>query len=216
MHSVSLNRPVHRSGLAIWYNPVKMRDPRNNPEAGQQIVHENRPYRFSAYDAAWPGMFAETAAAIRAILGEEIVDVEHVGSTSIPGMSAKPQIDILVTVKHFDRVPDFYERMSREGFTPRGDYTNEGEEYFTQDEVDGTRRTSVHVLPVGHQWAFELLAFRDYLRAHPDEMDYYRSTKDEANKLFPDNYTYYYVRKDPVLKEIKARAIKWKQAQERA
>ena len=71
----------------------------------------------------------------------------------------------------------------------------------------------MHVLPVSHRWASELLAFRDYLRSHPDEMAYYRDAKDEAHRLSPDDYTNYYLRKDPVLKEIKARAIQWKQQQ---
>ena len=109
-----------------------IKDPRNNPEAGQQIIHENRPYAFVTYDSAWPEMFTDYAGTIDEILGEEIVDLEHVGSTSVPGMSAKQQIDILVTVKNFEEVTNFYGTMTEKGFTPRGDYTNEGEEYFTR------------------------------------------------------------------------------------
>lgn len=193
-----------------------VKDPSNNPDAGQQIVHENRPYTFATYDDTWPIMFREFAASIRDALGDEIVDLQHVGSTSIPGMSAKPQIDILVTVKNFENVTNFYSKMSGKGFTPRGDYTNEGEEYFTKDGHDGARSVSVHVLPTGHHWAAELLAFRDYLRTHPEEMDYYRNIKEEAHRLFPDAYTHYYIHKDPVLKEIKSRALKWKQNNDQA
>jgi GrpB-like predicted nucleotidyltransferase (UPF0157 family) len=184
--------------------------PRDNPNAGKQIVHEDRPYSFGSYDPAWPDLFSQYAATLRETLGNEIDQLEHVGSTSVPGMAGKPQIDILVTVKDFPNIPAYYDKMQQKGFTPRGDYTNEGEEYFTKDGEDGSRQASVHVLPIGHRWAGELLAFRDYLRTHPEEMEYYRNAKQEAHRLYPNDYTNYYIRKDPVLKEVKARAIMWR------
>lgn len=178
--------------------------------ARQQIVHENRPYAFEEYDPKWPVLFAEHADVIQDVLSAEALVVEHVGSTSVPGMSAKPQIDVLVIVKNLDTIPQYYEQMKQKGFTARGDYTNEGEEYFTKDGLDGTRQVSVHVLPDGHPWADELIAFRDYLRSHPNEMEYYRSAKREGNRMYPDDYTNYYIHKAPILKEVKKRALAWK------
>lgn len=176
----------------------------------RQITHENRPYKFGSYDTNWPKMYTEQAKILKEIFGDEIVVVEHVGSTSIPGMWAKPQIDILVTVKHFDKIPEFYDMMKQHGYTPRGDYTNEGEQYFTKDTPDGNREVSVHVLPDGHLWAIDLLNFRDYLRIHPLEMQLYSDTKKQMNGKFPSDYTNYYKGKLKIVHQLRQRAAEWR------
>ncbi len=177
--------------------------------SSKQIEHANRPYVFEEYDTQWPQKFVTIAENITATLGEEIIEVEHVGSTSIPGMPSKPQIDVLVTVGNLNVIPSYYGAMQALGYITRGDYTNEGEEYFTKDDILGIREVSVHVLPEGHHWATELIDFRDYLRTHPDELKYYASTKREAQQTFPNDYTNYYKMKLPVIHELMKRAAEW-------
>lgn len=176
----------------------------------EQIEHVNRPYAFEAYNDTWPQEYSGSANTISGTLGDEVVNVEHIGSTSIPGMPSKPQIDILVTVKDLSRIPLYYDAMQEQGYTSRGDYTNEGEEYFTKDTSEGVRTESIHVLPVGHHWAIELIDFRDYLKTHPDELVYYANAKEVARQQFPDDYTNYYKQKLPVVHELMKRAAEWR------
>jgi GrpB-like predicted nucleotidyltransferase (UPF0157 family) len=135
--------------------------------------------------------------------------MEHIGSTSVPGMAAKPQIDVLVTVKDLAKLKDFYNPLAVAGFTARGDYTGEGEEYFTQDGPEGLRLSSVHVLPEDHVWAADLLRVRDYLRAHPAEAKAYSDTKLQAAATHPDDYNAYYQAKLKVIQGIRQRAANW-------
>jgi GrpB-like predicted nucleotidyltransferase (UPF0157 family) len=176
------------------------------------VEHENRPYDFGSYDHDWPIKFSKISDEIKRILGDEIIAVEHIGSTSIPGMPSKPQLDVLVTVKNLNAIPSYYDQMQEHGYVARGDFTKEGEEYFTKDNANGKREVSVHVLPDGHRWVIELVAFRDYLRSNPTEMQLYAFTKEEMHKKFPDNYTEYYKGKLAVVLELLDRDIKWHKA----
>ena len=181
------------------------------PKRIERIVeHQNRPYLFVPYDDAWPPKLQEVATVLKEVFGDEALLIEHVGSTAVPGMWAKPQIDILVTVKHFQNMPEFYEPMARYGYKAYGDYTSEGEEYFAHDNAVGVREISVHVLPDRHRWASELLDIRDYLRAHPDEVASYSRVKREANKEYPADYTNYFKAKLEAVLQIKQRAIAWR------
>ena len=172
--------------------------------------HTNRPYLFKPYDKLWPEKFQVEAARIRDLFGTNLVSIEHVGSTSIPGMWAKPQIDILVTVKRLEEVTKLYNAMASLGYVARGDWAGEGEEYFTYDNAEGVREVSVHVFPDGHRFAVDLLDVRDYLRTHPEDMEYYSRTKREANHKYPTDYTSYYKGKLGAIHEIRRRAAVWR------
>jgi GrpB-like predicted nucleotidyltransferase (UPF0157 family) len=74
------------------------------------------------YDARWIGRFEEEADLLRSIFGEEVAAVHHIGSTSIPGMMAKPIIDVLLEVRDIDRVDAFNEAMVRLGYEARGEF----------------------------------------------------------------------------------------------
>ncbi len=172
--------------------------------------HANRPYLFGRYDKSWPLRFQEAAKTLKQVFGNEAILIEHVGSTSVSGMWAKPQIDILVTVKHFQNVPKFFDAMAQQSYKSHGDYTSEGEEYFTLDNAEGVRETSVHVLPDGHRWAVDLLDMRDYLRTHAEEVEYYSRIKRETNKKYPTDYTNYYKGKLEAIHQIRRRASAWR------
>ena len=158
----------------------------------KQNIHKLRPYSFMPYDANWPKLYNKHANVLRKIFTHEIILLEHIGSTSIPGMWAKPQIDILITVKDFNKIPSFYDLMKTHGYTVRGDYTSEGEEYFTKDTPDGFREVSIHILPNGHPWAIDLIDLRDYLRSHPKEAKLYSDIKRKMNREFPNDYSSYF------------------------
>jgi GrpB-like predicted nucleotidyltransferase (UPF0157 family) len=169
----------------------------------------NRNYSLSAYDPDWVNQFEIRASILRNVLGGEMIDVQHIGSTSVAGLVAKPQIDILVIVKDLDHIKNLYDEMTQVGFTPRGNYTGYGEEYFTEDEPDGRRIVSIHVLPLGHQGIELFLSFRDDLRVHDEERDLYAAAKKEMYEKYPEDYYKYGKGKARVIEEIRSRAKLW-------
>jgi GrpB-like predicted nucleotidyltransferase (UPF0157 family) len=141
------------------------------------------------YDPAWPVLFAEIEPILRAALGDLVLVVEHVGSTSVPGLAAKPILDIDVVIPSRERLPEAAICLSRLGYLHRGDLGVPDREAFGREDEqtprDGTgRRWPHHHLYVCPRESRELarhLAFRDYLRRHPEEaLAYARLKKDLA------------------------------------
>jgi GrpB-like predicted nucleotidyltransferase (UPF0157 family) len=108
------------------------------------------------YDAAWPGMFAHEHGRLAAALGEVAVRIDHIGSTAVPGLAAKPWIDIQVEVRRM-RPPDAYrDPLLALGYVHHPD--DDDHEFFDR------RPYHVHVCAAGGDWARRHLAFRDLLR----------------------------------------------------
>ena len=125
-------------------------------------------------------------------------------------MTAKSQIDILVLVKDFPKVKQFYEQMNAAGFTPRGtEYVGIGDEYFTEDAPDGKRVVSVHVFPEGDPSRERYLNFRDYLRSHEEDRNLYISVKKSLYSENKENYEGYDSGKEDVIVDIRKRADEW-------
>lgn len=172
--------------------------------------HPNRTYQLESYNPNWASQFESKVAVISDVFGYQLVTIEHVGSTAIPGMTAKPQIDMVVIVKDLGHVVEYYDKMRQAGFVARGDYFGEGEEYFTEDTAEGVRLTSVHVLPEGHVWATDMVNFRDYLRAHPADVARYSHVKQKALSEHPGDYDAYYKSKVDIVQELRQKAADWK------
>lgn len=122
----------------------------------------------------WAAKFREKAAVIRAVLGPSALRIDHIGSTSIEGLAAKPIIDIQVSVADFSD-DDLSKSMSAAGYAWRSSNPELTKRYFR--ERPGAERTHVHVRRLGswhEQWA---LLFRDYLRAHAIAREEYASVK---------------------------------------
>lgn len=169
-----------------------------------------RPYELMEYDPAWNDRFDEAADKLRPILGDNLISIEHIGSTSIEGMVAKPQIDILAVVKDLDRVPDMYQAFRRVGYIPQGrEYVGNGDEYVTEDASDGRRVTSIHIFPAGNPKIEEYRIFRDYLKTHSEDRELYIATKRKLYGLHQDEYVAYDQGKKDVIQQIKDRAREW-------
>src|SRR4051812_17508579 len=95
-----------------------------------RATRQNRSYKLREYTPTWTTMFQDIKSKLVPIFGDNLVAIEHIGSTSVPGMLAKPQIDILVTTKNIEAVKAMYPQMISIGFTPRGDYIEQQEESF--------------------------------------------------------------------------------------
>jgi GrpB-like predicted nucleotidyltransferase (UPF0157 family) len=169
----------------------------------------HRPYRLVEYDPNWPNEYIKRREKISSVLGENIIDIQHVGSTSIVGMTAKPQIDILVAVKDLGAVREKYGQMLAAGFRSHGDYDQIGEEYFTEDNQGGERLASVHIVLANNPEMQSSTNFRDYLSVNGQDRNLYINVKREAFEKFPDDYSSYGQSKKDTIKAIMARASKW-------
>lgn len=171
----------------------------------------NRPYHIEPYNPKWADQFLELQKELASILGDEVIRIEHMGSTSVPGLAAKPQIDILIEAKNLAHIPAYYDALSSSGYVPKGDYTMTGEEYLTKDNSDGVRIAGVHIYPSGHPELDFQIKFREYLKAHPDEIKGYADMKLSTYHQFPDNYNAYGAAKRPYLEALRERVGQWSQ-----
>jgi GrpB-like predicted nucleotidyltransferase (UPF0157 family) len=130
------------------------------------------------YNPAWPELFEQEKAHLLAALGDRVETIEHFGSTSVPGLAAKPVIDILIGVRDLAEV----ERFCIAAIT--------GLRYFRRSDADGVRTHHVHLWPLDHPDYDRHIVFRDYLRTHPDEAAAYEAVKRELITQFDDGNDY--------------------------
>jgi GrpB-like predicted nucleotidyltransferase (UPF0157 family) len=141
------------------------------------------------YDPAWPGLFAVEAARLRAALDAElIVGIEHFGSTAVPGLAAKPIIDILIAVQSLARAKaTMIQPILALGYVYWSENPDGDRMFFVKGMPPyGERRTHhIHITePGGEMWQ-RRLAFRDYLRANSDEARRYELLKRDLAARFP-------------------------------
>ena len=166
------------------------------------------------YSAEWPVRYEHEAERLRPAFGTALVAMHHTGSTSVPGLAAKPVIDILVEVSAGTDITMFYDHMSELGYDCRGECLNAeipgtpGRHYFSQNR-NGVRYSHVHVCSVGHEQIPEILAFRDYLRDHPHEASRYGNLKCRLAKQFAYDNIEYMRGKDGRVKELIGSAMAW-------
>lgn len=132
---------------------------------------ERRELTLADYDPQWPEAYAAQERRIRAALGPAARQVEHIGSTSVPGLAAKPIIDVLVTVDDITAEEDYLDPLLHAGYELR---VREPGHRLVRTPA---RDVHVHVYEVGDQAADDYLLFRDRLRAHPEDRDLYERTK---------------------------------------
>lgn len=170
----------------------------------------HRPFELQEYNPEWKKRFAEAAEKLKPIFGDNLIEIDHVGSTSIKGMLAKPQIDILVVVKDLDLVKNYYKAFIKLGFVPRGrGYVANNDEYFTKDSPNGKRLMGVHTLQEGDPKIIEYKIFRDYLCKNAKDRNLYIATKQKLYSSHSNNYAKYGKGKHNVITTINTRAKKW-------
>jgi GrpB-like predicted nucleotidyltransferase (UPF0157 family) len=170
----------------------------------------HRPYELVPYNPDWALQFNNAAAEVKDILGSYVLEIEHIGSTAVPGLAAKPQIDMLVVVDDLDVVPQFYAEFSRRGYIPRGrDYVENDDDYITKDGPDGRRLASIHIFAKDSNQIEAYLEFRDYLRAHNEERELYQGIKQELYRKYKDDFSSYDSEKGPRIASIIDRAHVW-------
>jgi GrpB-like predicted nucleotidyltransferase (UPF0157 family) len=162
----------------------------------------------SEYDPAWPSMFEQERAAVLAVLGQSVLVIEHIGSTAVPGLAAKPIIDLLVGVRSLAEArTSSVNQLVKLGYTYIPEYESwlPGELFFRK-AVPGPWTHHVHVMePSNPRWQ-RFLLFRDYLRAHPRTAAAYANLKKSLAAKFGDDIAAYRDGKHEFVQRVTARA----------
>jgi len=173
-------------------------------------VNKSRPYELQDYNPEWKQWFKDRSDKIKPLFADNLVSIEHIGSTSIDGMVAKPNIDILVVVKDLDEVTKRLPSFVEAGYTPQGrEYVGGGDEYITEDTPDGRRITSIHVLEIGNPKIVAYREFREYLKNNAEDRNLYIETKQTLYAKYEKNYGGYDSGKTGTIEAIKKRAHEW-------
>lgn len=171
----------------------------------------NAPYHVVVvpYDPGWPREFERASAEVATALGASLLAIHHIGSTSVPGIHAKPVIDMLAVVADLAAVDARSEQMQRLGYEVMGEFGIEGRRYFRRDDASGRRTHQVHAFAEGSAHIRRHLAFRDYLRAHPATALEYAELKRNLAAAHPHDIQAYMDGKDGFIKATEARALEW-------
>lgn len=160
------------------------------------------------YDPLWPARFEAEATAVRVALGESLIAIEHIGSTSVPGLAAKPIIDIMPIVHDVRSVDKQISAMAAAGFVPRGEFGLPGRRYFVKGPAHA-RLVHCHIYAADNPEVTRHVAFRDYLRSHPAAMQAYADLKRDLAQRHPDDIVAYMDGKDGLIKQVEAEALRW-------
>jgi GrpB-like predicted nucleotidyltransferase (UPF0157 family) len=164
----------------------------------------------SDYDPDWPQRFRDEAPVLAQALGENALAIEHVGSTSVPGLAAKPVIDILVGVTDLEAVDARNEAMTRAGYEAKGENGIPGRRYFRRFGSDGARLVHVHVFASDSEGFTRHLAFRDYLRVHPERAAAYGALKQALAGEDGVSRAEYAAGKAELVETLEAEAMAWR------
>ena len=157
--------------------------------------------------AEWQERFEQVRGALAAALGPG-VRIEHVGSTSIPGIAAKPVVDVQVSVPDVEDEESYVPQIEASGWPMRARERAAGHRYF-RDPAGTPRRVHIHVSQAGSEWERKHLLFRDYLRAHPERARAYEAIKRAASERYEANRLAYTEAKGPFIEETLALAQAW-------
>jgi GrpB-like predicted nucleotidyltransferase (UPF0157 family) len=158
-----------------------------------------------AYDSRWPLLYRVEAERLIKILDGELMRLHHIGSTSVPGLAAKPLIDMLAEVRDIEKLDGLNERMMAAGYTPKGEYGITGRRYFFKGSAE--RHTHhLHAFQEGNAEIVRHLLFRDFLRSHPAEAQAYGDLKLSLASRFTADIESYMDGKDAFIKDIDRQA----------
>lgn len=171
--------------------------------------NKGRPYRVVKYDPEWVNLFNTEKERLSKVFGKTAVDIQHIGSTSVPGIWAKPQIDILVIVPNLDEVDRIIRDIKKAGYTHESDFDKFNERTFSKAKESGEKIVNVHTMTADNPQAKRYIYFREYLRSHPEERELYSKSKRDSYNEGKTDRVQYSIGKRQVLNELLERAAKW-------
>jgi GrpB-like predicted nucleotidyltransferase (UPF0157 family) len=160
------------------------------------------------YDPEWPRLFEEEKARILQDIGNYVVSVEHMGSTAIPGLAAKPVIDILIGVRSLADAPLFIPPLTARGYEYVSRYEIEMPfRRYLHRKINGEHTHHLHMVKPDTDFYRAQLAFRDYLRNHPDACEEYAALKLRLAKNYRNDRIAYTDSKVEFIQGILAKCV---------
>lgn len=154
------------------------------------------------HNPQWRHDFQQEAERVTATLGNTAVTVHHIGSTAIPGIYAKPIIDMLLVVRDLTALDEKQPSLVALGYVAMGEFGIPGRRYFRKDNQAGDRTHQIHAFENGSAQVTRHLAFRDYMMNNPDTAQEYSRLKRELAATYPDNIELYMDGKDEFIQQI--------------
>ena len=154
------------------------------------------------YEERWARDFSGIREVLRAALGDLVLRIEHVGSTSVPGLSAKPILDIDIVIGDNSVFEAMVSSLARIGYRYEGDLGIPGREAFRYEGKARMPEHHLYVCPLDSAELGRHIAFRDYLRSHPEAAREYSRIKEEGAALYPCDMEKYIAHKSPFIEGI--------------
>ncbi len=171
------------------------------------------------YNPEWSDLYEAEAVKLREVFGNELLGIEHIGSTSVPGLAAKPIIDLMVLIDNHENAEKFIPKLQELGypFDPTSPTAQSTERHLFRKGNPTQYHLSIAYADRGSFWKRQL-AFRDYLREHPEERDRYAALKQELIKKDPTGKGSYIQGKTDLVNEMLDRSgfVRWKHPTETA
>ena len=162
------------------------------------------------YDSNWANAFTREAARLADSLGGVPLELHHIGSTAIPGLDAKPVIDILAVVPRVEMLDDRGAAFESLGYEAMGEFGIVGRRYFRKNDHTGRRSHQIHGFSAGSANITRHLDFRDYLRAHSDARQAYAALKHRLAAECVDDMSCYSEGKSSFIRDVERRAAIWR------
>ena len=158
------------------------------------------------HNPRWAEMFAAESQRLAQILGPNAAAIHHIGSTAIPGVYAKPTIDILIEVKDLNELDAHNPDMVALGYQAMGEYGIPKRRFYRKNDPAGARTHHIHAFLTGSPHLKRHLAFRDYLLAHPESARQYSDLKKKMADKYPESIERYITGKDAFITDIDKKA----------
>jgi GrpB-like predicted nucleotidyltransferase (UPF0157 family) len=159
------------------------------------------------HDRHWQSLFKAESQQLAIAFEDNAIAIHHIGSTAIATIYAKPIIDILIEVKDLDRVDDLNHQLESLGYEVMGEFGIVGRRFFRKDDNAGIRTHHIHAFEVGSPQIARHLAFRDYLRSHPEAAQEYSKLKQQLAQQYPTDIEGYMDGKADFIAEIDNQAL---------
>ena len=159
------------------------------------------------YDRAWKTAFEAIKSELENAVGDLVIGIEHVGSTSVEGLSAKPCIDIDVVIEDYGVFEEVVRRLADIGYIHEGNLGIPDREAFCYSDKPHLMTHHLYVCPRNARELHRHITFRDFLRSNPDAAKQYGAVKEEAARRFPNDIEGYIAHKTPCIESLYRRCV---------
>ncbi len=161
-------------------------------------------------DRHWQSLFKAESKQLLIAFGDNAIAIHHIGSTAIETIYAKPIIDILIEVKDLNKVDDRNTQIAALGYIAMGEFGIVDRRFFRKDNHDGIRTHHIHTFEISSPQIDRHLAFRDYLRSHPEAAREYSELKQTLAQQYPTNVQSYMDGKADFIHSLDNKAFQWR------